>query len=50
MGTLDKPDAGKVSIEGKEVSMQSEKALSAFRNKSIGLFFSFTTCCPSLLL
>ena len=46
MGTLDKPDAGKVSIEGKEVSMQSEKALSAFRNKSIGFIFQFHHLLP----
>jgi lipoprotein-releasing system ATP-binding protein len=46
MGTLDKPDAGKIMIEGKEVSAQSEKALSAFRNKSIGFIFQFHHLLP----
>jgi len=46
MGTLDKPDAGKIRIEGKEVAMQSEKALSAFRNKSIGFIFQFHHLLP----
>ena len=46
MGTLDKPDAGNLVIEGKTVSMQSEKALSAFRNKSIGFIFQFHHLLP----
>ena len=46
MGTLDKPDAGKIFIEGKEVAMQNEKALSAFRNKSIGFIFQFHHLLP----
>jgi len=46
MGTLDKPDAGKIMIEGKEVAMQNEKALSAFRNKSIGFIFQFHHLLP----
>ena len=46
MGTLDKPDAGKIIIEGKEVAMQNEKALSAFRNKSIGFIFQFHHLLP----
>jgi lipoprotein-releasing system ATP-binding protein len=46
MGTLDKPDAGKIVIEGKPVAMQNEKALSAFRNKSIGFIFQFHHLLP----
>jgi lipoprotein-releasing system ATP-binding protein len=46
MGTLDKPDSGKIMIEGKEVAMQNEKALSAFRNKSIGFIFQFHHLLP----
>ena len=46
MGTLDKPDAGSLFIEGKQISMQSEKALSAFRNKSIGFIFQFHHLLP----
>ena len=46
IGTLDKPDAGTVNIEGKEVSKLNEKALSAFRNKSIGFIFQFHHLLP----
>ena len=46
MGTLDKPDAGNLTIEGKPVSMQNEKWLSAFRNKSIGFIFQFHHLLP----
>lgn len=46
MGTLDKPDTGIVNIEDKEVFKQSEKALAAFRNKSIGFIFQFHHLLP----
>jgi lipoprotein-releasing system ATP-binding protein len=46
IGTLDKPDAGTVSIEGREVFKQTEKALSAFRNKSLGFIFQFHHLLP----
>src|SRR5687767_3980275 len=46
IGTLDKPDAGIVNIEGKEVFKQSEKSLSAFRNKSLGFIFQFHHLLP----
>ncbi len=46
IGTLDKPDAGIVKIEGKEVFKQNEKSLSAFRNKSIGFIFQFHHLLP----
>lgn len=46
MGTLDKPDAGTVTIEGKAINMQNEKWLSAFRNKSIGFIFQFHHLLP----
>ncbi len=46
IGTLDKPDQGEVKIEGMEVFKQSEKALSAFRNKSIGFIFQFHHLLP----
>ena len=47
MGTLDEPDAGVVQIDGTVVSRMKEKELSAFRNKNIGLFSSFTNYCRS---
>lgn len=46
IGTLDKPDAGVVTIEGKEVFKQSEKNLAAFRNKSLGFIFQFHHLLP----
>ena len=46
LGTLDKPDAGDVKIESKEVFKQNEKGLSAFRNKSIGFIFQFHHLLP----
>ena len=46
IGTLDKPDSGSVKIEGQEVFKLSEKAISAFRNKSIGFIFQFHHLLP----
>lgn len=46
MGTLDKPDQGKVTIEGLEIFKQNENALSTFRNKSIGFIFQFHHLLP----
>lgn len=46
MGTLDRPDAGTVSIEGKEIFKQNDKTLAAFRNKSIGFIFQFHHLLP----
>ena len=46
IGTLDKPDAGEVTIEGKEVFKQNEKSLAAFRNKSLGFIFQFHHLLP----
>ncbi len=46
IGTLDKPDSGSVKIEGQDVFKLSEKAISAFRNKSIGFIFQFHHLLP----
>lgn len=46
MGTLDKPDAGRIVIEGTEVNRLREKELSAFRNKHIGFVFQFHQLLP----
>jgi lipoprotein-releasing system ATP-binding protein len=45
-GTLDRPDAGTVRIDGTEVSRLKEKALSAFRNRHIGFVFQFHQLLP----
>ncbi|MCJ8211107.1 ABC transporter ATP-binding protein [Mucilaginibacter sp. RS28] len=41
LGTLDKPDEGKVFIAGTEVSSLSNNQLSNFRNQKIGFIFQF---------
>ncbi len=46
MGTLDKPDTGKVIINDCETSRLKEKDLSAFRNKNIGFVFQFHQLLP----
>ncbi|MFN8288180.1 MAG: ABC transporter ATP-binding protein [Chitinophagales bacterium] len=46
IGTLDRPNSGDVKIEGKDVFKQSDKALAAFRNKSIGFIFQFHHLLP----
>ena len=39
MGGLDAPDAGRVQVDGHELSGQSEKSLSAFRRAHVGFVF-----------
>lgn len=46
IGTLDKPDAGRVVIAGTDVSDLSEYKLSAFRNRNIGFVFQFHQLLP----
>jgi lipoprotein-releasing system ATP-binding protein len=46
IGTLDKPDAGRVVIAGTDVSDLSEHKLSAFRNRNIGFVFQFHQLLP----
>ncbi|MCD8260437.1 MAG: ABC transporter ATP-binding protein [Bacteroides sp.] len=46
MGTLDRPDAGTVEIEGTVISTMKEKELSAFRNRKIGFVFQFHQLLP----
>lgn len=46
MGTLDKPDSGRLVLNGTEVSRLSESRLSAFRNKEIGFVFQFHQLLP----
>ena len=46
IGTLDKPDAGSLAINGTDVSRLNEKALSAFRNQNIGFVFQFHQLLP----
>jgi lipoprotein-releasing system ATP-binding protein len=46
LGTLDRPDAGTVSIGGEEISGLNDKKLAAFRNKNIGFVFQFHQLLP----
>ena len=46
MGTLDKPDSGRIILNGTEVNRLKEKELSAFRNKEIGFVFQFHQLLP----
>jgi lipoprotein-releasing system ATP-binding protein len=41
LGTLDRPDTGKLFIDNTEVSGLNNKHLSAFRNQRIGFIFQF---------
>jgi len=41
VGTLDRPDAGMVSINGTDCTKLGEKRLSLFRNRHIGFVFQF---------
>ena len=46
LGTLDKPDAGKVFYDGVDVSKLNDKDLAVFRNKNIGFVFQFHQLLP----
>ncbi len=46
LGTLDKPSAGEVTIEGKNVAAMKDIELSAFRNRRIGFIFQFHHLLP----
>lgn len=46
LGTIEKSDKGSILIEGKKVSELNDKALSVFRNESIGFVFQFHHLLP----
>lgn len=46
MGTLDKPDAGTICLNGVEVNRLKEKELAHFRNKQLGFVFQFHQLLP----
>ncbi len=46
IGTLDKPDAGSVVIDGVDVFALNDNELAAFRNKHIGFIFQFHQLLP----
>jgi lipoprotein-releasing system ATP-binding protein len=46
IGTLDRPDAGSVCVDGIDVTQLSQKKLSDFRNQHIGFVFQFHQLLP----
>jgi lipoprotein-releasing system ATP-binding protein len=46
LGTLDKPDGGTVTINGKDVFGQSQRELADFRNRHVGFVFQFHNLLP----
>ncbi|MBQ8470883.1 MAG: ATP-binding cassette domain-containing protein, partial [Alistipes sp.] len=46
MGTLSRPDAGEVRIDGEEVFRLNDSRLSQFRNRHIGFVFQFHHLLP----
>jgi lipoprotein-releasing system ATP-binding protein len=46
LGTLDRPTAGKVLYEGKDIFNMNEKDLALFRNREIGFVFQFHHLLP----
>ena len=46
LGTLDRPTAGSIVIEGQDVSKMPDKALSDFRNRHISFIFQFHHLLP----
>lgn len=46
MGTLDKPDIGRILLNGTEINRLKERELAAFRNREIGFVFQFHQLLP----
>ena len=46
LGTLDKPDAGRVFYDNVDVGRMNDKSLAIFRNKNIGFVFQFHQLLP----
>jgi lipoprotein-releasing system ATP-binding protein len=46
LGTIEKPDKGRVILDGTEINRMNDKALSAFRNRKIGFVFQFHHLLP----
>jgi lipoprotein-releasing system ATP-binding protein len=46
LGTLDRPTAGQILYQGKEIPLADEAALSHFRNREIGFVFQFHYLLP----
>ncbi len=50
MGSLERPDSGKVFYDGTDIFKLSDKKLAAFRNRNIGFVFQFHSLLPEFSL
>jgi ABC-type lipoprotein export system ATPase subunit len=50
IGALDKPDSGRITLSGKNLTQLNDRQLSEFRNKTIGFVFQFFYLQPFLSL
>jgi ABC-type lipoprotein export system ATPase subunit len=50
IGTLDRPDSGKMLFEGQDLSNLSDQELAVFRNEKIGFVFQMHNLLPQLTL
>jgi ABC-type lipoprotein export system ATPase subunit len=48
LGTLDRPDAGRLVLDGRDLTRLDEEALAAFRNRAIGFVFQSHYLLPHL--
>ncbi|MCK4339055.1 MAG: ABC transporter ATP-binding protein [Candidatus Cloacimonetes bacterium] len=48
LGTLDRPDKGKIYFNGDDIGKLSDKELARFRNKNVGFVFQFHHLLPEL--
>ncbi len=48
MGGLERPDSGKVVIDGKDLSSLGDGVLAKYRNKNVGFIFQFHFLLPSI--
>lgn len=50
MGSLDRPDGGSVSYEGRDLFSMTEKQMARFRNANIGFVFQFHQLLPEFTI
>lgn len=48
VGGMDRPDAGKVFVEGNEISSYDDEGLTRYRRKKIGFVFQFFNLLPNI--
>ncbi|MCE3012476.1 MAG: ABC transporter ATP-binding protein [Proteobacteria bacterium] len=48
LGALDRPSAGEIIIDGKDLSRMSDKELTLFRRRRLGFIFQFFNLMPTL--